>query len=517
MSRFPAPGQERELIPGGPSMVHRGRALEVRFRPGQDHSGLTAHYDAEGRLERTEERDAGGRLTEIRRFGSPAETVRFNPRSGRESEWERYEPTAGGKTRWVHERLDPATGRRTKVKEKLLDSAQSCRTTGPTAETDLAKAVDEAICKAEEETTTCDAGRLSSWSDSSPASVTPAGPLCVDNACLQERQISSGVQGCTWISETEACQGANRAPFMARNRATCESPNASMTFAHPVNCFRRTAIGPQLQTIVQEVLFQGATCMAGMATTGTAATRRARLTAAGEGSISKAEAGALSADGALPLRNAALLLALYGQGPHFGEMWNASQQRGGVDGTDLDIGVERLSKAQASTRFSGSNGPISVACGSRVLSTGSDSRVRVLAAAPLPGNSGWPVLILNTPLNPDDLRPGTPENGKLRSVIFHEMMHLIGYPHDEGVLPVHTACQHACFPTESVSRHPRRAQRCPASLADSTQALNREICGGGLGASPSSTAFRNRQKAYINGNCACYFTGNPHDPNTVCN
>ena len=59
------------------------------------------------------------------------------------------------------------------------------------------------------------------------------------------------------------------------------------------------------------------------------------------------------------------------------------------------------------------------------------------AAAMIPGGPGWPIIRW------DSRKAASNDDNK--AIMFHEMMHVLGYPHKEGV-PVHTACQQCCFP-----------------------------------------------------------------------
>ncbi|HTL12869.1 MAG TPA: hypothetical protein VL588_10300 [Bdellovibrionota bacterium] len=464
-SLFPGPGEARPLYPGGPILKNAKDYWEFDY--GQGRGTLRAFYDVNGSMLRTEERDAQGRLIEVRRYGSPFVVEQMDPKTGQITSRETQEPEKAGHLLWVREELKG--GKLQETARKTLDATQACMTHTVDQSDALAVAVDQAICRGEENPASCDVSRLSGYSDATtPASLASHG-VCVDTGC----RIDAGT-GTT----TCAADGLGR--------------------------------------LLQDTIYQGATCMAKLAS-GSTTTAGSALSGAASGELSKTAVQTFAGGSNLPLKNAALLLLLYNQGTGFGNTWNAGQQRGGGQTSDgLPTDVHSVSAGQARKQFNGSAGPIQFSCGNQILDRMSGGGTQAQAAALLPGEPGWPGVILRTPMSPEQLRPGTDEYKDLQSKLFHELLHVIGYPHDDHVIPFHSACAHYCF--EDGSFDPRSnvdgKGDCHADNLSAAREVNRQVCSGQVTA---AQLRRNPLKdRYYDNNCACFRTGDPWEPNVVC-
>ncbi|MCC7442830.1 MAG: hypothetical protein IT285_14440 [Bdellovibrionales bacterium] len=535
-SLFPQVGERRALFEGGPELVNRGEMLEYRYPDG---GSMKGHFGQDGRLLRTEEYDAGDRLVETREFGQEMLITRHgSPRTR-----ERWTSKMSGATKEtvsvvIEEKWDSKKGAFIETARREMPSVQACITHATAPASDLAKAVDTVICTGEGKNTGCNAARATSidgYTDLSPPAVSSVGGICVDNGCIQRRVLSEGQEGCRWLDATHrqicASDTTNQSYVRYRdmNPEICADgydPSASSSFLDPVTCFRESPAAGDLNNLLQETLYEGALCLANMAP-GTAAARTRTVNRVNSNTLSGSSATALRAANQLPMRNSALMLMMYNQNNSFGDTMSANDQfvNEAVTAPDGSISLRnaRRTQAQLSTQLGGApNGPITIACGNGTLNASSRGVGRAMAAGPLPGSPGWPVMVLRNPINPEIFRPGSDFPGGVnnarqnyKGTLMHELMHMIGYPHDEASIPVHSACAAACFPTAGRTTGDR-ARRCTPELNTMSQNLNRQVCSGALGSRADSAAFSAQSDNFRRSNCACYETRNPHTSTALC-
>lgn len=214
--------------------------------------------------------------------------------------------------------------------------------------------------------------------------------------------------------------------------------------------------------------------------------------------------------GSSPLRNIAQLLQLNKLGPGFADIFNEREQVWvAIDSKTNTVKNEscegvrsslrkpsplRLSCFPLDTKFSYERARISQP--TEVVPT-----LSTAAEASMPGMPSWPSIELH-PLG-YALQKKSREN--VKSILVHEVMHLLGYTHGSSTLPLFSACQVCCFQSGLRQDHGSNRASCEDKGPESIHALACSICAG----EKTVTEFQGLKAAYAKNLKACYKITNP--------
>jgi hypothetical protein len=486
--QFLANGETSEIYPGGPLVIRTDKSIEVDFGRDRSQGYMLGVLGPESQLVRTQTFNEKGVAVTGTNYGITKgalsgiiETWYDLAERGTPSRWERSEPQPGttadnpSVVRIVEE-LDARTGTRREISRVVMSGRQLC-TAAEDATNDAV--IDEVnrIVSRFQGSAACPAGTGGNlqFSDAEPHSFAAAAgsPVCVDSNCNYDSQ----------------------------------------------------AFG----AFINDTIKKGAQCLAqlGMKNQSAAARRQenAALSAIGGGaSLSMGNAGFLGRTTAL--RNSAMLLMLFNQSSNVGAVFDASKQSffapygsGDQNASNYTLG----SQAQASRAMSHSMGPLKFFCaktGYSMVNQQGDSHISrfrtsglALASANLPGMPGYPMIQMRAGA------PGAPRttfNVTDQALLFHELMHILGWPHQEqnpaaAGMPLHTACQACCFP-DGFRGGEIGGDACQAKGAGSIQERMCGICANdakfSLNAGTADQKAANRAR-YLSGIRGCWGNGNP--------
>jgi hypothetical protein len=482
-SVYPAQGETSELFAGGPKLHRTSSALEVDLGPDRSRGFMRATYNPDSSLRRVEtfnERSVRISITEYGlshgRVKGVVETSYDLEERGFASRWERTEadpsaPEDHPRVIQITEILDAKLGRRIEESRKTIDGMQGlCGEAESIAEISVARSVD-AITGRFQGSAACPVSATENLGfddgQEHPMSTAPGAPVCLDSSC-----------------------GWDPASF---------------------------------GQFVRDTVQKGASCLARLGMKQMSAAQQKK---SGDVLVATSQSGALAASNAallrksFALRNAAQLLMIYNQAKNTGPLLDAGTQTWFVPVPGVNDSAAKADQHLIQQLAKSPVGPIKFFCskqsmaqinraGAKLSATFRTNGMAMMSAAN-PGLAGWPMIMMR------GNRGGAPrtEFGPTdQAELFHEMMHLLGFPHQEmgNTLPVHTACQTCCFP-EGFTHSEAGAEVCGARGLGSIHERNCAICAGDPSATWESWSTGDKvenKTAYYRGIRSCFQNGNP--------
>ncbi|MBI3556546.1 MAG: hypothetical protein HY074_09810 [Deltaproteobacteria bacterium] len=413
-----------QLYPGGPTVTRCERAVEVDLGVDRSNGFLRATYDSQSRIERIETFNGAGKRiqwTQYNANGRHSIVTSYDlGETGRATRWETStaEPVSG-RTLYLVEELEAGSGRRIERARWSVASLQPERC--GVAEPVLTKNVEEVVqgisSAWSKNATNCPAPGALKFDDGEHE-FTGSGPFCIDKTC-----------------------NANEG----------------------------------LELMLRDTLKQGVGCLAKLGTDRLPSRKAGGELAALKKTLAggPVESNSKLLKRSFALRNAAQLLMIANQSGKIGDLWDSNQQSWITPDDATKLGARYLTSQEVkSAQGVPTTGPLKLYCSKERAEGGSVQMPFITAAGQIrsadmrkvrmltsmPGNAGWPAIGIQKDTGRSYKgEPASYDDRMNKALLFHEMMHLIGFPHvdnpkgvDEyGVgrtVPAAVACQACCFP-----------------------------------------------------------------------
>jgi len=256
--------------------------------------------------------------------------------------------------------------------------------------------------------------------------------------------------------------------------------------------------------LLESTVAEGASCMANLGSSmmgsGDSSYTKSLMERGNLDQISRGDKRHLKSSFAL--KNSAELLLLADSSSNFGDLFSAESQVGfiGAEGTREGTGVSEVydlagSDAESLASLRQGVNPLKIICYDyqrlyvqdvgkpyRSADMPDDEEVDIYpsqsysltgqkkACAALPGLPGWPMIRFH--------KNRTTPNETNKALLFHEMLHNLGYRHNMGI-PVHTACQVCCFPMGNLGQDSDSPSKRRNIGCEQARELSCQMCAGG--------------------------------------